>query len=188
MARQESLEDEPWLIVEPDPGIKDQQEKRSRLTESFLGSLSQLCSNMGVQGVQVEQICSLNRGMLHDLRYDLVNFNRDDPGHREQKSWWTCCRPIHGITLLLHHKPERSHRDDGSTTLANNVYFANQVKFMQRKTNQEIALKQNTNRWSMKLMPSMPCLAYWWIAMMTRLIWARNWSTWKNLLMIFHQW
>ncbi|CDS06916.1 hypothetical protein LRAMOSA09439 [Lichtheimia ramosa] len=86
MARQESLEDEPWLIVEPDPG-----------------SLSQLCSNMGVQGVQVEQICSLNRGMLHDLR------------------------PIHGITLLLHHKPERSHRDDGSMTLANNVYFANQV-------------------------------------------------------------
>lgn len=86
MARQESLEDEPWLIVEPDPGIKDQQEKRSRLTESFTGSLSQLCSNMGVQGVQVEQICSLNRGMLHDLRYDLVNFNRDDPGHREQPS------------------------------------------------------------------------------------------------------
>lgn len=86
MARQESLEDEPWLIVEPDPGIQDQQEKRSRLTESFTGSLSQLCSNMGVQGVQVEQICSLNRGMLHDLRYDLVNFNRDDPGHREQES------------------------------------------------------------------------------------------------------
>ena len=47
-------------------------------------------------------------------------------------------RPIHGITLLLHHKPERAHRDDGSTTHPNNVYFANQVKFMQRKTNQEI--------------------------------------------------
>lgn len=31
-------------------------------------------------------------------------------------------------------------------TLANNVYFANQVKFMQRKTNQEIALKQKPHK------------------------------------------
>ena len=88
MARQESLEDEPWLIVEPDPGTNEQDQEflRSRITKAlFSGSLSQLCSNMGVQGVQVEQICSLNRGMLHDLRYDLLNFNRDDPGHRGKK-------------------------------------------------------------------------------------------------------
>ncbi|KAI9492433.1 ubiquitin carboxyl-terminal hydrolase [Zychaea mexicana] len=85
MAQRESLEDDPWLLIEPDPG-----------------SLSQLCTRMGVKGVQVEPIPSLNRDFIRDLR------------------------PIYGITLLLRHKPEKSHRDEMYTT-NNNVYFVNQV-------------------------------------------------------------
>ncbi|KAG2227055.1 hypothetical protein INT45_006462 [Circinella minor] len=85
MTQRESLEDDPWLLIEPDPG-----------------SLSQLCSRMGVKGVQVEPIPNLNRDFIRDLR------------------------PIYGITLLLRHKPEKSYRDEMFTN-NNNVYFANQV-------------------------------------------------------------
>ncbi|KAI8147473.1 ubiquitin carboxyl-terminal hydrolase [Fennellomyces sp. T-0311] len=85
MTQRESLEDDPWLLIEPDPG-----------------SFSQLCTRMGVNGVQVEPIRSLNRDFIRDLR------------------------PIYGIILLLRHKPEKSHRDEMFTTNSN-VYFANQV-------------------------------------------------------------
>ncbi|KAL1928147.1 hypothetical protein VTP01DRAFT_3063 [Rhizomucor pusillus] len=88
MAHTESRQDEPWLLIEPDPG-----------------AFTQLCAHIGAQGVQVEQIQSLRREVLHGLR------------------------PLYGIILLMRHKPpDRSYRDDNLTFSTNhNIYFANQV-------------------------------------------------------------
>ncbi|CAO3640316.1 unnamed protein product [Cunninghamella blakesleeana] len=67
------------------------------------GILSQLCTHIGVQGVQIEPIVSLN----HDLLC-------------EQKS-------VYGIIVFLNNKPT-TYKDGSNTATGNNrIYFANQV-------------------------------------------------------------
>ncbi|ORY93022.1 ubiquitin carboxyl-terminal hydrolase [Syncephalastrum racemosum] len=79
------LTDQPWLFIEPDPA-----------------SLTTLCTELGVSGVQIEQLSSMDESILRDMR------------------------PVYGLILLVRHKPERALRDD-SVTPNSDIFFANQV-------------------------------------------------------------
>ncbi|KAL7315175.1 hypothetical protein PS15m_006661 [Mucor circinelloides] len=76
-----------WNLLEPDPG-----------------TFTKLCTQIGAQSVQVEQIKLLDREAIRNLR------------------------PIHGLIIIIKHKLESFISKDDSTTNTNNhIYFSNQV-------------------------------------------------------------
>ncbi|KAI7897158.1 uncharacterized protein EV154DRAFT_490660 [Mucor mucedo] len=76
-----------WNPIAPDPG-----------------TFTKLCSNIGANGIQVEQV---------DLLLDRENLYS--------------MRPVHGLMILAKHKPEPISYTMNETTINNSVYFSNQI-------------------------------------------------------------
>ncbi|KAG0756748.1 hypothetical protein G6F24_010946 [Rhizopus arrhizus] len=77
-----------WCLIESDPGV-----------------FTELISNMGCQGVQVEEIWSLDEGTMEDLK------------------------PIYGLIFLFKWQNNKAHKEElpQIDTNADHVFFANQV-------------------------------------------------------------
>lgn len=113
-----------------------------------LASLTTLCTELGVTGVQVEELPSMDEAILRDMRYELlvelieirtIQKKKQEKSERERmtrrnehenlkKSYKKpYSRPVYGLILLARHKPERALRDD-SVTPNSDIFFANQVR------------------------------------------------------------